>query len=86
MIPRGSNRFEPWMSGICRIVSPESTRISGENPDDDLIYIGAGYWRAALVRDDSDLVIGCRLINPDRTPDEIQTVERAVCILMRIRD
>lgn len=86
MIPRGSMKFEPWISGVCRIVSPEQTQRISENPQDDLIYIGGGYWRAAMVRDDSDRIIGCRLINPDRTPDEIQTVERAVCVLMRLRD
>jgi hypothetical protein len=59
----------------------------------ELIYIGGGYWRAKLVFDQDDYfdagvparVVGLRLINPDRTPQEIETVERGICVLMRLK-
>lgn len=86
MIPKSGRKFQPWMESICRHVSSEPTRSITDSPHDDTIYIGAGYWRAILVRDDDENIVGARLVNPDRTADEIQTVERAICILDMIRD
>ncbi len=62
--------------------------VATEPRDDSEIYLGGGFWRMVPVWDedsDSDdldkLLLGIRLVNPDKTPDEIATVERGLCIL-----
>lgn len=53
------------------------------NDVEGVIYLAGGYWRALPVWDDGGNMIGVNLINPDRTPAEIRTVEQAIAILRR---
>jgi len=45
-----------------------------------IYYLGSGYWRSKVVENDSQQV-GLCLINPDKTKDEIDTVEKALAII-----
>ena len=45
-------------------------------------YLGGGYWRAyPLTNLQNRKIVGFRLSNPDRTPQEIKLVEQALEIL-----
>jgi hypothetical protein len=69
-------------------VSPEQVKAIGWGQQDEVIYLGAGYWRLQVVFVETPhfgVVQGVRLINPDRTGAEIQTVEQAVAILVHAR-
>ena len=48
---------------------------------DHIIYLGAGYWRARTHRDGTGRLLGVSLINSDRTPEEIEVVEKAFWLL-----
>jgi hypothetical protein len=87
VILKGSYKLDAFLHHLTAHISPgHSTHFSGI-PEDGVIYLGAGYWRVRVVSDPRDgggPVIGVRLINPDRTPEEIDTVERGLAILMRM--
>lgn len=78
MILRGSYKPEVFLRLVAKHVCPTDPVAS--LGFDNVYYLGAGYWRATPTMDGTQLC-GLRLINPDRTYDEIATVERAVCIL-----
>jgi hypothetical protein len=78
---------------VCRFIAPNLSmsaaydsaekrieRFMRDQPHGDLLYIGTGQWRLVLVWDD-EKVKGCRLVHNDRTPEEIDTVEKAITIL-----
>ncbi len=83
MILKGSYRIDVFLRSICKCVS-----LGGVAPasfeNDDVTYIGAGYWRCRQVVDETEEIIGLRLINPDRTAEEIAAVERGVAILCHL--
>lgn len=71
-------------------LSMVSKRLTGdenwkEGPD-GLYYFGAGYWRGKLVYEGDDnkfnIASGIRLINPDKSPEEIAIVTAALNILL----
>ncbi len=82
MILKGSFLSEALVREVCARVSPNEPFCKHPG-NDDVGYIGAGYWRYKLVRDEVDDVKGLRLINPDRTAEEIEAVERGVAVLIR---
>lgn len=51
---------------------------------DEVVYLGSGYWRCVPVYSTSareDRFLGIRLINPSRTNEEIDIVERAFWLI-----
>lgn len=48
----------------------------------DIIYLGAGYWRCRLETDETGELVGARLINPDRTEQEIAIVTMSMNVLL----
>ena len=83
MILRGSNKPDPFIESVVRYVAGERQKWSVTKEGAyQVVYIGAGYWRAVLIEnEDRTALVGIRLVNPDRTGEEIRTVERAVAIL-----
>ena len=78
MILRGAFKFEVFVRGVAQHLCP------GSNPvktSDRVWYIGDGYWRARPVFVDGKL-FGVDLINPDKSFEDIITVEKAVAILI----
>jgi hypothetical protein len=53
----------------------------------EVYYFGAGYWRGRLASADvlyvGDAGDGLTLINPDRTAQDIRTIERGLATLLR---
>lgn len=49
---------------------------------DGLLYLGGGYWRLRRVNDDAGRFLGVCLINPDRTGSELETIERAIALII----
>jgi hypothetical protein len=49
----------------------------------EVIYLGSGYWRCVPVYDTGteSVFLGIRLINPSRTDEEIDIVEKAFWLL-----
>jgi len=94
MILRGSYHVDVFIEMLDRtirgrdtgaVVDPAYlTREYLDATGDHVIYLGAGYWRAQPVWDGADQMLGVRLINPDRTPDEIAAVERGLAILRHL--
>lgn len=71
------------------ILSKLSVRLTGHDNwrdcDDGLIHLGAGYWRVTAVLKeplDEGKVIGFKLINPDRTSEEIEIITQAMNLLL----
>lgn len=82
MILRGSQQELKFIEDINSRICGERRAVRLPRPDDDLVYFGAGYWRGVLVLADDGKVRGVRLINPDRTPAEINAVERGIAVLL----
>ena len=92
-VARGSYKVISFMPMLATRVTggPEWRWSDGE----EVYYLGGGYWRASPVFEDDDPVlignnvvgpdniVGVRLINPDRTADEIADVTKAMNILIR---
>jgi len=80
MILRDYFKQESFLTWVCQYVSPQAAPRT-KAAEDGAIYIGDGYWRAALVYED-DRLLGVRLINPYHTAAEIATVEQGVALLI----
>lgn len=86
MIPWSGTKKDELLKLVAKRVT-DSDRIGGHEsvyfPEDEeayLTYLGHGYWRAIVCQR------GIRLVNPDCTIEEINTVEKAVCIILRLTD
>jgi hypothetical protein len=79
MILRGSVTPEYLLRQVAIHISPSEKPPKYIGPS-ALYYIGAGYWRAAFGGNGAET--GLCLINPDRTAEEISTVEKGLCILL----
>lgn len=89
MILRSGFKAESFISAIaCTIARNENAHIDAEDvtfeacqEKGNLIYLAGGYWRAVPSWDAFQNLIGVRLVNPDRSVQEIVTVERGIAIL-----
>ena len=80
-VVRGSYKPEAFL----RMLSKHLTLDADFNLDEGegVYYLGGGYWRASLVETRDDGVLGLKLINPDRTSEEIADITKAMNILIR---
>lgn len=95
MIVRGSTKPSAFIAAIEGTIARDShgrksdeylTRVSlDDGPEASVIYLAGGYWRAVVIWDAEDRMLGVRLINPDRTPAEIRTVEQGIAILCHFK-
>ena len=79
MILRGEFKFEVFVRGVAQHLCPGPN--PGLNTSDRIWYFGDGYWRGRPVFVDGKL-FGVDLINPDKSLEEIMTVEMAIAILI----
>jgi hypothetical protein len=80
MISKGSYKTDVFLPLL-------SSRLTGKkeykfSDVDNLFYLGEGYWRAEVVEVDGR-IIGFALINPSCPAEEIETVEKAMKILLK---
>jgi hypothetical protein len=77
MIIRNEYTVEAFLYAICSHLEPgcRSNEFRGD------YYFGSGYWRGIPVIDDHCKMVGIRLVNPDLSQDDINTVEKALGII-----
>ena len=73
MIDRKAYKKEALLRNVERILGKAHPQPENEGVD---YYFGGGYWRGYW-DDDGNMC----LVNPDRTPEEIAIVEKAIGIL-----
>lgn len=90
MIKRSGFKPVSFLSAIaCTIAASEHARVDEESipkagAADHVIYLASGYWRGELIFDDAGNLDGIRLLDPDRSPEEIRAVERGIALLRRL--
>ena len=84
MIKKTINKLPLFVNGIAVFLCGNN-KVGDYDEAEDLWYFGEGYWRGKAVRkvkgDMESPVIGIRLINPDKTGEQIEAVEKAACLL-----
>lgn len=79
---------------LASLLSQIGTRVTGNpkvfEPHDHwqgrMYYLWEGYWRIIVETDDDGNDVRIHLVNSDRTPEEIATVEQSLAILLHLHD
>lgn len=95
MIERGSHKSLSFLNAVGRHVSPGEWRdLTDGDPrlasTDDVIYVGAGYWRMIKQYDADEDGVGLHfkgiiLVNPDFSREAVAIVERAIALLLHCK-
>jgi hypothetical protein len=91
VILRGSYKVEYFINAIEGCIGGgrhawTAEKLTPEAVDDQkgLIYLAGGFWRARPTWDEDGTMKGVRLVNPDRTFEEIRLVEQGIAILRHL--
>ena len=83
-VDRGSYKLPAFLSKLAQTLTGDDNWNKDVTPD-DVIYLGGGYWRCkAVLRNvaGEPIVVGFRLINPDRSVEELAVVTQAMNVLL----
>lgn len=82
MIDSKGIKIEPFMRKLAKHLTGDPSANGVFVPDEDVWYLGAGYWRAKVVTDVDNSGWMVQLINPSRSASDIAAIEAAMGILI----